>query len=194
MKQVSQILTKTFIYLLPFAVAVIFCSQFDFMESIVKFPNLVLLLAVVMMAWLVAGIYFFLALTFNSHYRERTLVKLANIRERDEREERIVGHASRQTFLIMLAVLISLFALSTVRYDFTQKTADDSTRSITIGHFSLFDLKPEMVTSNHGGVEHQYQSYSIPLSKTGLLLLMVGVQLAAFKLTARREIQRGEAA
>src|SRR5688572_13049051 len=70
-----------------------------------------------LMLWFVLLFVFLLSLIFYPAARESTLKRLANIKERDERESLITGRAARKTYLSTLSLLIFLFFISTLNVD-----------------------------------------------------------------------------
>ncbi len=55
-----------------------------------------------------------LFLVFDKNYREKALSKILSVKERDEREELIVGRAARSTFFLTIVIILGLFALTSI--------------------------------------------------------------------------------
>ncbi len=89
--------------------------------------------------------------------------RLANLKERDEREEWITGRASRAAYLASLSLMILALFFSVFSFDISRS-------AVSIGlHFSFFE------------------GTGIAFSKAGLVLVLLVWQLLTFNLAARRE-------
>jgi Ca2+/Na+ antiporter len=142
-----------------------------------------------LMLWFVVLILFLILLVALPDVREKTLKRLANLKERDEREQLITGRASRAAYistlsLMILLLFISVFSLNIYRVP-EKDAVDGKTGTLTIGlGFSLLD-KPHVETNSENKVI--FESKDIPLSKTAIILILLIWQLAIFNWTARRE-------
>ena len=142
-----------------------------------------------LMLWFVALIVFLVVMVAVPSVREKTLVRLANLKERDEREEFITGKASRTAYVSSLSVLIfllffSIFSVNISHRPEAERAIDGKTKTLAIGlGFSLLD-KPRTEVSQDKVI---FESQDIPLSKTGIILIVLLWQLAAFSIAARRE-------
>ena len=122
--------------------------------------------------------------------REKTLKRLANLKERDEREQYITGKASRTAYISTLSLLVfflffSIFSLNIHRLP-ESEAINGKTGTVAIGlQFNLLD-EPRVETNQATG-QVLFESKDIPLSKTAILLILILWQLAAFNITARRE-------
>ena len=128
--------------------------------------------------WLLSLLVFLFRIAFFATYREACFKTLAGLKERDEREEMIVGQAARSSFLLMLAILLVFFFLSTWR--FGTSAIDNSGQSITLGHLDLV----ENVLSRSESGKTIY--HSIPISKTALLALLVALQVVSFRYFSKK--------
>lgn len=145
-------------------------------------------LAVLLGVWFLSALAVMVGIVISSSFRERVLLGLTRIRERDEREERIVGRAARASFLFMLALLICLFSVSTFRY---KKSLTDPSvmalQSFTIGNLDLNSAaQPVLSTKVYEGREHQMASYGFPLNGSSVFALLLIAQMASFYWFARR--------
>jgi len=142
-----------------------------------------------LIVWFSVLILFLVAMVFSPTIRESTLKRLANLNERDEREQFIVGKAARATYISTLGVMILLLFLSLFTVNVTRAPEDQAINgkrgTLTIGlNFQFFDTA-KVETAPNGEV--LFESNDLPLSKAALVLTIMLWQLAAFNLTARRE-------
>lgn len=142
------------------------------------------------MLWFLGIIIYLCLLLFTKEAREKTLSRLTQIHERDERESYITGQASRTAFLSTISLLIFLlfFSVFTVNiYKLPQEQAvSGKTGTLALGlQFNLFENKPSKVETE--GSEVIFESRDLPITKTGLLLLLVIWQVGVFKLSARKQ-------
>jgi uncharacterized protein (DUF58 family) len=146
-----------------------------------------------LMIWFVVLFVFLVALVVLPSSREKTLSRLANVKERDEREQYITGKASRVTYISTLSLLILFLFLSTVSLDITQVPKDQApegkNHTVSISaHFSfLEDSKPATVGDSNKKV--LFESKSLSLSKPAIVLILLLWQLFSFNLSARRELK-----
>lgn len=142
-----------------------------------------------LMLWFAVLILFLILLVALPEARERTLKRLANLKERDEREQFITGKASRAAYISTLSLMIlwlflSIFSLNIYRVP-ENEAVNEKTGTVAIGlGFSLLD-KPHVETNSENEVI--FESKDIPLSKTAIILILVIWQLAVFNFTARKE-------
>ena len=151
-----------------------------------------------LMIWFAVLIIFLAMLVAVPSVRENTLRHLANLKERDEREEYITGKASRAAYISTLSLMLfflffSLFSLTIVRFPADQVNPKrHMVVNISIGA-SLWDSpKPE---SNHmeGTVagEVLFATKNIMPSSTSILIILLAWQLLIFNYTARKEQKKG---
>ena len=97
-----------------------------------------------LMLWFAVLILFLIFLVVVPDAREKTLARLANLKERDEREQFITGKAARTPYIstlsvMMLLLFISIFSLNIYRVS-KQNTTDGKTGRVTIAlSFALLD-------------------------------------------------------
>jgi hypothetical protein len=180
-RAIHKYIVLFFLYALPLGLLVLIVPVSSAVEKWIDSP----IIAVIFIAWFLSSLYFLAAILLSSAFREEVLSRLARIRERDEREEYIVGRATKSSFLFTLAFAIVLFAVSTFRYS-ESTTAPKEYQAFTIGHFNLKSCVDESFTKNVDGKEHLIRRYDIPLSKSSLLLLMILVQVMSYHIFARR--------
>ncbi len=144
-----------------------------------------------LMLWFAVLIVFLVLLVALPKVREKTLRRLANLQERDEREQYITGKAARAAYISSLSILILLFFLSVFSLKITRfpegETNNGKHGSVAIGlRFSLLDEAPaEGHSVDQIGIEYTH----FPLSKTAVLLGLIVWQLVIFNVSARRENQ-----
>ena len=138
--------------------------------------------------WFIALAAFMVLLVVRKDTQEASIKFLAGIKERDEREEAIVGTAASRSFVATTALLIfllfaSCFTLSVTRLP--DHAIDGKRSSLSLGfRFSGTDLTP--TTSEDGRVIFEHGD--LPLSKSAILLLVLVWQLAAFRFKFRRDL------
>ena len=147
-----------------------------------------------LMLWFSVLILFLVLLVVWPEAREKTLKRLANLKERDEREQYITGKASRTAYISTLGLLVfflffSVFSLNIYRLP-ESEAINGKTGTVSIGlGFSLLD-KPRIETSPIAG-KALFQSRDIALSKTAIILVLLFWHLGSFNFTSRREDRRG---
>jgi hypothetical protein len=138
------------------------------------------------MLWFVALIVYLLLLVVVPRFREQTLTRLAQIRERDEREEYITGRAARKSYISTLSFLVFLFFLSAFTFS-VKKELDPQgkhTGTVSLGlQFHLFEKKT-VETSKDGVI---LESSDLPITKSAILLSVLIWQVLSFAIPARRQ-------
>lgn len=182
-----KVLFDSFLYLSPIGILMLIFVHFEAYGEI-KEKVLGQFLEIAFIYWFLCTIYILFAIIFNKNFRESIFTKLAGIKERDEREEIIVGKAMKSSFLFTLGLLVLLLAFSTTR---TSKSVDASTSSqirgsFTIGHLDFKGHPIEKLQKEIKGENHKFETYDIPLSKTSLILIIILAQILSFKIFARR--------
>jgi hypothetical protein len=139
--------------------------------------------------WFLVLVAYLILMVFKSEVREKTLKRLANLKERDEREQFITGRASRAAYISTLSLIIcllffSIFSLNIYHVP-ESKAVNGKTGTVSIGlSFNLLD-QPKLDKSTENKII--FETRDIPVSKTAILLILLIWQLAAFNLAARRE-------
>jgi hypothetical protein len=182
------------LFTLPLVIICMLWGTFSPEQHILQDANIITkvsweLLSWNLMAWFTVLISFLVILVTVSSAREVTLKRLANVKDRDEREQHITGEASRVAYISSLSLLIlflflSIFNLNIYRAP-QSEAINGKTGTVNIGlHFDLLD-RPNVVKTSPVG-EILFESKDIPLSKTGIILILLGWQLLAFYLSARK--------
>jgi hypothetical protein len=139
--------------------------------------------------WFAMLVVFLVLLVAVPSAREIALRRLANLRDRDEREQLITGRAARAAYvstlsLLILALFLSVFTLNVSR---APEGTVGKRGSISIGlGFRMFDEPREVRAAD--GTTVVFESNDLPLSKSALILLFIAWQLASFNWSARREL------
>ncbi len=141
-----------------------------------------------LMFWFLGLIAFLLLMVFVPSTREMVTRRIANIKERDEREVYITGQASKNAFTSTLSILIFLFFISIFTFNVSkippEEMINNHSKSLSIGfNFKLTD-DPKIEKDQSGQV--LVESKDIPLSKSAILLLLIVYQISTFGFSARR--------
>lgn len=141
------------------------------------------------MIWFATFILFMIGMVIIPDVREKSLRRLANLRERDEREEYITGKAARSSYVatLSLTIFFLFFSMFNFHYSKLEKSSPDKPgHSVGIGFgYRVF---AETVTDKQTvkGVSPVFDSTSYALSGSTLLLILLGWQLLFFNLSARK--------
>lgn len=195
MNKIIRIMQTYLIVGLPFVILCMVWStlhpQNEFLAHATLVPKILWhALAFNLMFWFLVLVLFLILLVAVPSVREKTLLRLANIKERDEREAYITGKAARITYLSTLSLMIlllffSIFSL-TIYVTPQNNNANDHRKHLTVGmgvHFSLLNESQIKKTSNE---KILFESKSISLSTPAVILILLCWQLLSFNLTARR--------
>ncbi|OFZ18652.1 MAG: hypothetical protein A2Z20_04785 [Bdellovibrionales bacterium RBG_16_40_8] len=141
-----------------------------------------------LMIWFLCLITFLILMVFIPSTRDMVTRRIANIKERDEREIYITGQASRRVFTSTLSILIFLFFISIFTFNVSrippEEIFNNRAKSLSIGfNFKLTD-DPKVEKDQTGQV--LVESKDIPLSKSAILLLLIVWQISMFGLSARK--------
>jgi hypothetical protein len=147
-----------------------------------------------LMLWFVFLILFLISLVAISSVREKTLRRLANLHERDEREQYITGKAARAAYISTLSFLILFLFLSMVSLRIAsvpknQVGTNGHHTQVNIGiHFSLLDKHTDEIINQTPDEKIFFDSNTIKPSISTILLFLFCWQLLIFNLTARKEL------
>lgn len=191
MNKINMWMSRIFLYLSPVTILICLSENWGFLSEMLKTEFLNIVIGSVLSLWVLSGVWFFVLIVMSSQSRELLLARLANVEVRDEREEQIVGQASKKTFLFMLAILLVLFAASTIRYgQGIHNPIDKKSQSLTIGNWGLLDSHTEVISQFDGTRTEKIRvSEALPLSKTGLLLILIIIQLVAYQITSKSSLK-----
>ncbi len=144
------------------------------------------LLSYNLMLWFSMLIIFLSVLVIFPDARKKTLTRLANLKEADEREEYLTGKAASSAYLSTLSLVIFLLFISILNVSVTtiprEQAPDGKNRTLSIGlDLSLFDNKQ----TNPPGTLFDTKRWQV--SQAALLLVVLVWQLVSFNLKARKE-------
>ncbi len=140
-----------------------------------------------LMIWFVALIYMIAALVVSSELRNKLLVRIARIKERDEREGYIIAQSSRFSFFSTLALLILLFFFTTVDISVSKlpegERIDGHRHQLSIGlSYKIFET--EKIQEQKKDVIFSTQSF--PFTKQNMVLLVLFWHLGTFYYSSRK--------
>ncbi|MBU1248558.1 MAG: hypothetical protein KKB70_07665 [Proteobacteria bacterium] len=158
------------------------------------------LLGVHLLVWLATLLYFFVMLVASSALRDAVLTRLAGIRERDEREELIVGQAARAAWLSTLALLVFLLLLSGLQVQVrelpVEQQAPGARSEVSIGYVIQLRVvsnrreavlrRPTAESSKQAPAGVRFSFSGVPLSSSALLLILLCWHVLSFHLFSRR--------
>lgn len=194
MNKVIRFIQNYLILGLPFVVVCMVWEtiypEIEFVESSSMFTKFLWeTLACNLMLWFIVLILFLFSLVVLPSIREKTLRRLANLKERDEREQYITGKASRAAYIATLSLMLfflffSMFTLNIYSVPKEQAIAGHRHRATINFGFSLhnnFAIKkiPEE--------KILFDSKDISLSNPAMILILLSWQLLVFNFTARKE-------
>jgi hypothetical protein len=189
---------------LPFVIACMVWSSFLPEEQFL--PEAPLFLKILwntlsfnLMAWFAVLILFLTFMVVAPNIREKTLWRLANLKERDEREQAITGKASRVSYISTLSLTLFFLFFSMFSLKISSLPKGDGwpheSRQVSIGlHFSFLNQAKEDIAVHKAPIEEKviFDSKKINLSSSAILLILLCWQLSAFNITARKAL-RGNA-
>lgn len=162
----------------------------NMIESVVR--NI---LSFIFLTWIAVLCIFLVLLIILPSVRESTIRRLANLKERDEREQYITGKAARASYIAGLSMMIILFFISVIEVSIhpvimpTEKNLNGaeshilqnkSAEALEIGfEFSFFDNREKIAKDT-------FSTNSFKLSSSAIILILMVWQLLIFNLTARK--------
>jgi len=145
-----------------------------------------------LMLWFAVLIVFLITLVVVPSARENTLRHIANLKERDEREEYITGKAARAAYISTLSLTLfllffSMFTLSIYRVPKDELHKRNITVTIHVGANFLETPQPEFKIPG----EVIFATKNIMLSSSSMIIILLAWQLLIFNYTARKEQKIG---
>lgn len=205
MNKLIRFIQNYLIVSLPFVIACMVWSTLLPEERFLPEAPLILkilwtLLSINLMGWFAVLILFLTLLVVAPNIREKTLWRLANLKERDEREQAITGKASRVTYISTLSLTLFFLFFSICSFKVTslpkghEMDAHQSRRVNINFHFSFLNKAKEDIAVHKIPIEEKvlFDSEKIILSTSAILLILLCWQLSAFNITARKAL-RGSA-
>lgn len=107
-----MIILRTFLYGLPVLAGIAVFNHFYGVRALYNMSGFLFAI------WMVLSVYLGIRLVVSGDFRDRVLVRLTFIRERDEREVLLTGKATKTALMTSMAVLILLFCLSCFQVSF----------------------------------------------------------------------------
>jgi hypothetical protein len=195
MTKIDRVVLKIFLYGLPLAIGLaIFFSCFD-SRTIETEPDAVRSLynlsGLIFAVWILLSVFVSLRLVFSKILRNEILPKLIFFRERDEREVQLSGRATRNSFLIMLAISICLLCLSIFTVSVYRIPPDQAingkTCKISLGLSLNLLAKPNETNTAHEPVAVNYFTYTgLPITNIAILLFLILWQTVSYNYLIRR--------
>lgn len=198
---VNKLIRFVIIYLLigiPFVVACMIWSNAHSEYEVLKNTSFLIraswqILSWNLMLWFAVLIIFLVILVAAPSARENTLRHIANLKERDEREEYITGKASRAAYistlsLTLLFLFFSIFSLSINRFPADQNMPK---RHLTVSIHIGSSLLAENKSQNMPEGEVLFATKNIMPSTFSILIILLAWQLLIFNYTARKEQKIG---
>jgi len=146
------------------------------------------------LAWVISLLLLTLIMVISPSAREQTLRGIAGIKDRDEREQIVTGKAARFSYVATLSLIAFFIVLSMLQVSYEKtdptKTPDGSAHMLRVG-LRLNFLDPAAPEKGSSG-NIILKSSDIPISKTGILFLILIWQIGSFSLNARREMHLEE--
>lgn len=200
MKFLSKILSYYFIFALPllFITWLIWPSisreELAIGSSFLEWGNTIF--GAIFAGWIITAIYIALSLLISSHFREQLLKRITFMRERDEREEMIVGKSARNVFLFNLAFLILLFILNLVNINVTklppEKVIQGKEHNLFLGlnYYPIRQATQDSTTLEDQKVGSVFR-YDFPITVSGILTILILTNIGSFYYYSRRA-ERGQ--
>jgi len=194
MKTLNKLIQKYLLYVSPVVLLTIVWGTHQSDAEIRKSGSLALrmlweVMSWSLMLWFLLLFIFVVLLVFRKDTQESTIKYLAGIKERDEREEVIMGAAARRSFSATAGLLIGLLFLSCFTLNIAKlppgQAIDGKKSSLSIGFQFGNPIVQETVVKDGGVV---FEHHDLPLSKSAIILLVLLWHLATFRLKARREL------
>lgn len=191
--KIVRFIQNYLLFALPFVIAFMVWDTIrpenDLANSTAIIQTLRHLLILNMILWFAVLILFLVSLVAIPSIREKTLKRLANIKERDEREQYITGKAARSTYISMLSLMLfllffSIFSVNLSRLPENQAPPHHRLNlSIGLG----FSLLNKSETEKIPGEKLIFGTKNISLSNSTIILILLCWQLLTFNIAARRE-------
>lgn len=146
-------------------------------------------LGINLMCWFAMLIVFLVILVVVPSIREKTLRRLANLKERDEREQYITGKASRAAYISTLSLMIFFLFMSVLSVSIEKLPNDQASEGhrLTANIGLHFNLLNDYEANKNPEVKVLFDSRNITPSSSAIIFILLGWQLMVFNLAARKE-------
>lgn len=198
MNKYDKFFIKYVIYTLPAVLILLVWGSFGDPNELSKSSGIIRLVwdtfGWILMIWVVVSFYLSVRTVFSTKFREVVLSRMTKIKERDEREEEISGHAAKFSFFSTMAVLLLFFFLSifTVTIGRLPETniENDKTGYISLNmSFEPYRLEKSRLSRKTKRGETIISYNDLPLTNAGLLLILILWQIGSYHLVAQRELR-----
>lgn len=139
--------------------------------------------------WMAISVYLGLRLLISTEFRSTILPRLALFQERDERELQMTARATRNSFLVTLALLIFLFCLSVFQIGLyrvpKENAVNGNTGTLTLG--INLDFLGGGKAKLREPIAKEFVNYDgLPLSNGAILFSLILWQIGSFTYFMRR--------
>jgi len=142
---------------------------------------------VLIVLWIFSLIYILSKMVFVPSYRETLLAKIFKQKISDEREMHISGDATKRTYFFTASIILILLFVSILKVSLNFPTKEEryigKKGSISIG-FAYSIISKEAIKKD----KTEFSIKELPISKEGILSLMLLLQLASYHLYFRKKI------
>lgn len=196
MKTVNRVLIYYFIFALPllFITWLIWPAftreELSAGSTFLEWGNT--LFGAIFAGWIISAIYISISLLVSSRFREQLLRRITFMKERDEREEMIVGKSARNVFLLNLALLVFLFILNLINVDVIKLQPE---KIITPGkeHRLFLGLNYYPIKQPNQALNKPEEqdgksvfNYDFPITVSGILTILILTNIGSFYFYSRR--------
>lgn len=185
MKRLDVIILRIFLCGLPVLAGIAVFNHFSGVRALYNMSGFLFAI------WMVLSVYLGIRLVVSGDFRDRVLVRLTFIRERDEREVLLTGKATKTALMTSMAVLILLFCLSCFQVSFfklpADKAIDGKTRGFSLGlNFSLFNDQGKKISEEVSDRYNVFSYNGLPLSSSTVILLLIAWQVISYNCVMKR--------
>lgn len=141
-----------------------------------------------LMIWFITLTVFLFVMITQSSIRERSLKKIANIKDQDERENYISGKASRAAYLSSLSLMLFFLFYSVCGVSLNKFThpAQNGGHKYSISMKFDYHIMNE-AKANNPNFEKVFDTQALIPSTSTILLILIALQLLAYNFSIRRE-------
>ncbi|HPR49444.1 MAG TPA: hypothetical protein PK341_15795 [Spirochaetota bacterium] len=192
MSKFNNYVLKYLLFSFPAIMGVIIWGTFQSQQEILNSDNAFVyiiseILSLHLIFWFVMLIYILFVLLLSPAFRNKLLLKLARIKDRDEREGYIIGQSSRFTFFSTLAVLVFFLFFSTVNITINKlpegRAVDGKKHELSIGlSYQVFDNDKIKLPEN----DILFSTQSLPFTKQNILILLIICHLGTFYYSSKK--------
>ena len=160
-----------------------------FTEVVAKNP-LCIIFGILIFVWTLISLFFSITMFFSKNNREAFLKKLSGIKERDEREVKIVGRALRASYLSTMTILLFLLFINLFYVEYSVKSVDNvesgQPRGSLIFTIGIQPLDSDAIITQKEGYDTYFKYKGSPLSTPTLILILVIWQIVSFRVVSWR--------